>query len=162
MSYLWSDPSLQNRALNEKSITFELNMDTSDCPESFSVDIDDEIVIFRAEGQTSTANAVECIACCGSAFTAPVDACGIVGFLLQKSKFEPNKDICRVHGVEVLYQSSGTSAITLHGATRTTNDVAFATGITADGNIAFSLDSSANFASTDYRAVLRVNYRTRP
>ena len=160
--YKYSDPALEDRALSERSLTFELNIDTSDCPETYLVDIDDEIVIVRAEGATATADAVEDIACDDNAFTAPSDANGIVGFLLQKSKFEPDQTIDRVRSVEVVYQSSSTSAVALVGDNRSTNSVSFASGVTADGNIAFEIDSAANFATTDYRVIIKVSYSTRP
>lgn len=161
MGTLWSDPSLEDRALNEKFLVFELNNDTSDCPETYALDIDDEVVIMRTEDNVATANAVESIACCSNPFTAPDDSDGIIGFLLQKSKFEPHLTIDKVLGVEVLYVSSGTTAVTLHGTNRTTNDVAFASGVTGDGNIAFSIDSSIDLAANDLRMVVKVNYRTR-
>lgn len=94
------------------------------------------------EGLTAAAAAVDS----GTNFTTPVDSTGIFGVLLANVG-----TVKKVTKVEVVMLSSGTAVATLKGAS--------SSGVTASGNIAFSVDSSLDFSAVDLTGTIVVDFQ---
>lgn len=94
------------------------------------------------EGLTAAAAAVDS----GTSFTTPVDATGIFGVLIANCG-----TVKKLTKVSVEMLSAGTVAVTLKGAS--------SSGVTASGNIAFSVDSDQNLATTSLSGTIVVDFQ---
>lgn len=93
------------------------------------------------EGQTAAAAAIDA----GTNFATPTDSTGVFGILMSNLG-----TVNKLLKSEVVNLSSGTAVVTPAGAS--------ASGVTASGNIAVSVDWSGSLATTDLSTTLCIDY----
>ena len=170
---LHDNPVLDDSRNKRRSIVFDLDVDADACPDETFVltGVPGNVVIVRHAEDTATADAVEDITCDDTAFTTPVNATGIIGFILDSSKLESaSASLLKVHAVRLLGGINTlavcctctitvtSDAVSLLGADQTQGLVVSASGISAGGNIVFELDSTVDFDAVDYHQTIEVIY----
>ena len=172
---LHNNPVLDDARNKRRSIIFDLDVDADACPDETFVltGVPGDVVIVRHAEDTATSDAVEDITCDDTGFTTPVNATGIIGFLLDASKLEASStSILKVHAVKLLGAVNEAAVccgvlvdakdtISFVGADQTQGLVVSPSGISAGGNIVFELDSTVDFDATDYHQTIEVIYSIR-
>ena len=171
---LHDDAVLDERRIKTRRLIFKYDVDsTCGCCETHLISgVPSTVVVVRIEGDTATADAIDCPAdcvdCWANTYTAPSNSTGVVGFLLDISALESGSQSVReVLGVSLLRGNNPLFAcgavdehdiIALLGEDVIDGLVTSATGVTLSGNIAFELTSTVNFESADYTQVFEVIY----
>ena len=171
---LHDNVQLDERRIKTRSIIFKLDIDSSDAPESHNITgVPLDVVYTRNEGDTATADAIECPACWANGYVACVaDASGETGFLIDISTLESGSQVVdEVLGVKLLRGDHSIfncgavdtqDLIALLGEDVDVSGVVTATGVTLGGNIAFELvNAGIDFSGTDYTQVFEVIYTIR-
>ena len=170
---LHDDAVLDDRRVKTRSLIFKLDIDSSDAPESHNITgVPLDVVFTRNEGDTATADAIECPACWANGYVACVaDASGETGFLIDVSALEAGQVVDEVLGVKLLRGDHSIfncgavdtqDLIALLGEDVDVSGVVSASGVTLGGNIAFELvNAGIDFTGTDYTQVFEVIYTLR-
>jgi hypothetical protein len=172
MAIHYGDHNLQDYMLKSQRLVFEINVDAS--ASTFTVDpalAANGIVVIRHESDTATVDALESSACwdvgwssVGCVCCSGGDARGVFGVFINAAKLLSDNcalAIDKVHTITIDNLTTGTATVTPHGDNYTRAGVAEEEGLTTAGNIAFTIDSNQNLASTDVRFKIAIDFLLR-
>lgn len=135
--------AVEDYKLREKRlvIPFSITFNATPANKSHATDLPAALVL-STEGKTATAAAIDS----GLNFTTEADATGVFGILVYNLG-----TVDKLLDVQVVNLSAGTAAVSRKGAS--------SSGVSASGNIAVSIDSDQNLATTSLSGNLVIEYR---